>query len=116
MVEMDWDEVAVMLDDLIEHIDETSTELCKKRFLRGCSVIQGQVLPPLKDLLKEVKRASPGVWGREEEEEDEEGLPERGYGLEAETAGERGAGIPRTEEERKIRHAELFEEELRNGT
>jgi len=104
MVEIDWDEVVVILDDLIEHIDETSTELCTKKFLRGCSVIQGQVLPPLKALLKDVKRpgnASKGLWGGLiEEEEEEEEAPE----------------TPRTEEEREARHRELFEEELRNGT
>jgi len=120
MREIDWDEVELILRGLIDRIDEASTELCTKKFLRGCSVIQGQVLPPLEDLLEEVKRAGKassglmaGLFGGEEEEEEEEvRLPERGYGLEAGTAGERRAGIPRTEEERRIRHKELFEEEL----
>lgn len=100
MNEMDRDEIAMVLDDLIEHIDETSTELCTKKFLKGCSVIQGQVLPPLKKLLKELQRAemvSPELLEEEEEEEEE-------------------PDIARTEEERQLRHSELFEEELRNGT
>jgi len=38
-------------------------------------------------------------------------LPPRGTGLETGAAGDRRAGLPRTEEERELRHEELYEEE-----
>ena len=73
MREIDWDEVETILKDLILYVDDACTQLCIKKFLKGCNVIDKKVIPILEDLLEEARRAGKassglmaGLFGGEE--------------------------------------------------
>lgn len=100
----DWEAVADVLERMIENISGGISELCELRYFHGCTAINKDIMPYFRRMLREVERKSHA----EEFPELDEELPPRGTGLETGAAGERRAGLPRTEEERRLRHEELY--------
>ena len=109
--EVDWDDVMAVLKVLIEDVNNASSELCELKSFDMVRGLQRNVLKDLNAMYSYAdKRLHAGEFEKGELELDES-LPPRGTGLETGAAGDRRAGLPRTEEERRLRHEELYGEE-----
>ncbi|MCK4328916.1 hypothetical protein KAX02_03630 [candidate division WOR-3 bacterium] len=109
--ETDWDDVMAVLKVLIEDVNNASSELCELKSFDMVRGLQNNVLKDLKAMYSYAdKKLHAGEFETGELEFDED-LPPRGTGLEMGTAEGRRAGVPRTEEERRLRHTELYGEE-----
>jgi len=134
--DIDWYEVKDLFDSLVESLMTTERALCESGWHEGVSMLDTEIgiyLRGMRDVIITKIAIEEGAeelpWDAEERIEERrrktlheeymrerEQLPPRGTGLEIGTAGERRAGVPRTEEERIARHREVFGEELEEET
>ena len=109
--EVDWDDVMAVLKVLIEDVNNASSELCELKSFDMVRGLQNNVLKDLKAMYSYADKKLHAEEFETGELELDEDLPPRGTGLETGAAGDRRAGVPRTEEERELRHEELYGEE-----